>query len=68
MVTKTITRTFDYVTEIRSGTVQPATQSPPADESEFQRFAELAGKNVQVPKADLDEKRQATEVPPVNSA
>jgi len=58
MATRTITKTLDYTTEIRSGTVQPDMQSPPGDESEFQRFAELASKLVQVPKAELDEKRQ----------
>jgi hypothetical protein len=58
MATKTIIKTLDYATEIRSGTVQPDTQSPPADESEFQRFAELAGKLAQIPKSELDEKRQ----------
>lgn len=57
MATETITQTLDYTTEIQSGTVQPDTQSPPA-ESEFQRFAELAGKIVQVPKPELDEKLQ----------
>ncbi len=32
--------------------------SPPDDGAEFQRFAELAGKLIQVPKVELDEKRQ----------
>lgn len=54
--TETITTTtLDYVSEVQTGSAQePATPGP----AEFQRFAELAGKLTQVPKSELEEKRQ----------
>lgn len=57
----------NYEVEITYGASAPLrVQAPAADsvaEPEppgFQRFAELTRKLVQVPKAELDEKRQAT--------
>ena len=52
---ETITRRLDYVTEITAGS---SAKSSPADASERRRFTELAEKLVQVPKRELDEKRE----------
>lgn len=52
----------DYEVEVAYGSSGQDTVAPlrpaVADESEFSRFEELASKLVQVPKSELDEKRQ----------
>lgn len=57
MTIETITRTLDYVTEFQTGSAAAPRPDMP-EVSEFDQFEELAGKLVQVPKSEVDERRE----------
>lgn len=56
---KTIRTSLNYVTETRSGSsMKPPTRAKRPEPAEFEQFAALTSKLVQVPKTELDEKRR----------
>ena len=60
MTITTITKTLDYVTEAHTGAASaplPTDQSTTEPQGEFERFEDLTGRLVQVPKTEVDEKR-----------